>query len=78
MLDYKEEVKKLISETYDPADMLSKEAEFTTEILTENLKRILPYNAVDEHIVYECMVELGYKPQESEPLIYSWYLKRKI
>lgn len=78
IINYKEEVKKLISETYAPADMISKEVEFTTEQLTDNLRRILPFNAVDEHLIYECMIEMAYKPQESEPLIYSWYLKRKM
>lgn len=77
MLNYKDEVKKLISEAYEPADMISKEIETTTENLTASLKRILPDNAVDEHLIYECMIEMNYKPQESKPLVYSWYLKRK-
>lgn len=77
MLNYKDEVKNLISETYEPVDLLSKEIQTTTEMLTASLKQVLPHNAVDEHLVYECMKELGYKPEESEPLVYLWFLKRK-
>lgn len=77
IVDYKDEVKKLISETYEAADMISKEFDYTTESLTDNLKKIMPYNAVDEHLVYESLIELGFKPQESEPLKFSWYFKRK-
>lgn len=77
LLDYKKEVKRLISENYEPADALSKEFEYTTEKLTQNLKQILPYNAIDEHLVYEALLELDFEPKEEKPLIYFWYFKRK-
>jgi hypothetical protein len=35
ILNYKEEVKRLISENYEPADVLSKEFKFTYEALIE-------------------------------------------
>jgi hypothetical protein len=76
ILDYKQEVKKLISQGYAPADLISKEFEYTTEALVANFTRILPFSAVDEHIVYEALMELGFEPKESEPLVFSWYFKR--
>lgn len=77
ILDYKEEIKRLISENYVPADVLSKEFEMTTELLTEQLKTILPYNSVDEHLVYEALLELKFEPKESTPLLFFWYFRRK-
>lgn len=77
LLNYKDEVKRLISENYEPADTLSKEFRYTTEALTENLKKVLPYNSVDEHMVYEALRELEYEPKEEEPLDFYWYFKRK-
>jgi uncharacterized protein YutE (UPF0331/DUF86 family) len=76
-IDYKSEVKKLISENYEPADVLSKEFQKTTLKLTYELKNILPHNAVDEHLVYEALRELGFEPKEAKPLEYFWYFKRK-
>jgi hypothetical protein len=77
LLNYKEEIKRLISENYTPADLLSKEFTYTTEVLTTNLQAILPYNAIDEHVVYEALRELGFEPKESEPLVFLWYFRRK-
>jgi hypothetical protein len=77
ILDYKEEVKRLISENYESADLMSKEFEMSTAKLLENLKVILPYKAIDEYIVYESLVELGFEPKEKEPLMFLWYFKRK-
>ena len=77
MLDYKKEVKRLISENYEPADALSKEFQFTTEKLTENFQQIIPYKAIDEYLVYEALLELGFEPKEEQPLEYFWYFKRK-
>ena len=77
LLNYKDEVKRLISENYEPADTLSKEFQYTTEALTENLKNVLPHNAIDEHLVYESLRELGFEPKEEEPLVFFWYFKRK-
>jgi hypothetical protein len=76
-LNYKEEVKRLIKEAYEPADMLSKEFEYSTAQLTLNFQKIIPCNAIDEHLVYEALIELGFKPEESEPLCFLWYFKRK-
>ncbi|WP_417365885.1 hypothetical protein [Flavobacterium beibuense] len=76
-IDYKEEVKRLIEESYEPADVLSKEFRYTTEGLVHNLRNILPENSVNDHIVYEVLQELGYEPKEEEPLQYYWYFKRK-
>lgn len=76
ILDYKEEVKRLISESYIPADTLSKEFEMTTKKIVSNLRKILPYNAIDEHLVYESLLELGFEPKENEPLSFFWYFKR--
>jgi hypothetical protein len=76
-LNYKDEVKRLISENYEPADTLSKEFEKTTLQLTNELLQIFPSNALDEHLVYEVLRELGFEPKEKEPLCFSWYFKRK-
>lgn len=77
--DYKEELKKLISEGYQPADSLSKEFQYTTEQITVLLSRILPDGSIDEHMVYEVLMELKFEPKENpkQPLNYSWYFKRK-
>jgi ubiquinone biosynthesis protein COQ9 len=76
ILNYKNEVKKLISQSYTPAEVLSKEFEYTTDKLVENFQRIIPFQSVDEHVVYEALIELGFEPKESEPLVFSWYFKR--
>lgn len=77
ILDYKPEVKRLISENYAPADVLSKEFQFTTSKLVENFQNILPFNAVDENLVYEALTELGFEPKEETPLVFFWYFRRK-
>jgi hypothetical protein len=77
LFDYTDEVKRLITEMYEPADVTDKEFEYTTGDITNNLQCILPRKAVDEHMVYEVMTELGFKPQEKNPLEYYWYFKRK-
>lgn len=71
----KDEVKKLITEMYEPANMLNKEFRFTTMELTIKLMNILP--RVDDNDVYEALTELGYQPEEENPLEYYWYFKRK-
>lgn len=80
MMDYREEVKRLISELYEPADFVSKEFEFTTAAITERLSLVIPAHAVDEHLVYECLTDLGFKPSEhpEERLVFMWYFKRKF
>ena len=77
LLNYKDQVKRLISENYQPADALSKEFQFTTAKLVENLLNILPYNAIDEHLVYEALLELEFEPKEETPLCFFWYFRRK-
>lgn len=78
-VDYKEELKNLISEEYEPADSLSKEFQYTTEMATELFLMVMPTKSIDEHTVYEVLTELGYKPKEDPevPLLYNWYFKRK-
>jgi len=76
IIDYKEEVKRLLFEGYEPADLLNKELDFTTEQITDFLKSLVPANAINQHLVYEALLELGYQPQEAEPLQFRWYLKR--
>lgn len=76
-LNYKDEVKRLISENYEPADTLSREFQKTTLQLTYELLQIFPSNALDEHVVYEALRELGFEPKEKEPLCFFWYFKRK-
>lgn len=77
IIDYKNAVKELIKETYGPADLASKEIEKTTVELVQSFRNVLPQKVVDEHLVYEALIELGYKPKEKEPLIFMWYFKRK-
>lgn len=79
-LDYKEEVKRIISDTYEPADFISKEFAYSTAQLTELLMNIIPSGVIDEHLVYESLLELGFKPKENEtkPLLFEWYFKRKF
>lgn len=78
-LDYKEQLKKLITQEYEPADSLSKEFQYTTEQITFLLSNVLPDGSIDEHMVYEVLMELKFEPKENpeEPLNYSWYFKRK-
>jgi|GEM_PF-2960895 len=75
-IDYKEEVKRLISESYIPSDTVSKEFEMTTDQIVSNLSNILPQNSIDSHMVYEALMELGYEPKENTPLNYFWYFQR--
>lgn len=76
-LDYKNEVKKLIQDNYTFADILNKEFEYSTNELVANFQNVLPYKAVDDHLIYECLLELGFRPQETNvPLEYVWYFKR--
>lgn len=75
-IDYKEELKKLISESYVPADSLSKEFEMTTEAIYYNFMNVMPPNSIDPHMVYEVLIELDFRPKESEPLVFHWYFKR--
>ena len=77
ILDYKPEVKRLISENYEPADTLSKEFKKTTFELLVGFSSILPPNAIDENLVYEALIELGFEPKEEAPLVFFWYFKRK-
>lgn len=76
VVDYKEEVKRLISQNYAAADMLSKEFEMTTGDIVDYLRNIMPKNAVDAHLVYEALKELNFEPQEKSPLEYFWFFKR--
>ncbi len=78
ILNYKEEVKRLISEMYEPADSISKEFKMTTAKLLLNLHRILPYNAIDDHLIYEALIELDFQPKEEKPLQFYWYFRRKF
>lgn len=71
----KDEVKKLISEMYEPANMVNKEFRFTTLELTMKLMNILP--RIDDNDVYDALTELGFKPEEENTLEYYWYFKRK-
>jgi len=75
-IDYKEELKRLISENYVPADILSREFEMTTETIHNNFLNVLPPNSIDTHMVYEVLLELGFEPKETEPLVFFWYFKR--
>ncbi|MEO8534265.1 MAG: hypothetical protein ABI441_10955 [Flavobacterium sp.] len=77
ILNYKEEIKRLISENYEAADLVSKEFEYSTSQIVENLSLILPYNVIDDHLVYEALLELGFEPKEKIPLLFLWYFKRK-
>jgi hypothetical protein len=77
IINYKDEVKRLISDSYEPADMVNKEFQYTTFELTMHLKNILPDNAIDEHVIYEALLELGFQPKEEKPLVFNWYFKRK-
>lgn len=77
VVDYKEELKRLISETYEPADSLNKEFEKTTEEIVYGFRNILPENAIDDHLVYQAMLELKFEPKENPPMEFSWYFKRK-
>ncbi|RYG12577.1 MAG: hypothetical protein EOO07_18840 [Chitinophagaceae bacterium] len=75
--NYKDEAKRLINESYEPADILSKEVKFTTGEMVDNLKTFLPESWVDDHFVYEVLTELGYKPQEENSLRFFWYFKKR-
>lgn len=77
ILDYKPEVKRLISENYEPADAISKEFKKTTVELVIGFMGILPQNAVDEYMIYEALTELGFEPKEETPLCFFWYFRRK-
>lgn len=78
-LNYKDELKRLITAEYAPADTLSKEFQYTTEAITDLFLQVLPNGSIDEHDVYEVLLELGFQPKENpkKPLEYFWYFKRK-
>ena len=78
-VDYKEQLKKLISDEYETADSLSKEFEYSTEMITALFLNVMPAKSIDEHLVYEALIELGFVPKESPemPLAFFWYFKRK-
>jgi hypothetical protein len=38
---------------------------------------VIPNNAIDEHLVYEALRELGFEPRGKTASIF-WYFKRKI
>lgn len=78
LIDYKEEIKKLISISYEPANMIDKELEMNISDLVESLRNVLPYKAVDDHLVYEALTELNFVPHEKGPLEYIWFFRRKI
>lgn len=77
IIDYKKEVKRLIEETYEPADIVSVEVEKTTTDLVQGFRQIISSKQLDEHLVYEALIELGYSPKEKEPLSFYWLFKRK-
>lgn len=74
--DFNEEVKNIIQQNYAPADMISKEFEMTTEQIVDHLRSILPFNAVDDFVVYRALRELKFEPKEKEPLQFYWYFRR--
>lgn len=76
MIDYKEKIKQLISETYAPADLVSKEVEKTLQDLVFSFSQVFPSKLIDEHLVTEALLELGYTPKEKESLEFVWYFKR--
>lgn len=77
ILDYKPEVKRLISDNYEPADVLNKEFQKTTIQLVVDFMNILPHNSIDENLMYEALTELGFEPKEETPLCFFWYFRRK-
>lgn len=79
VIDYLEEVKKVISENYEPADLVSKEFEMSTSDLVDNLRNIIPHKAVDDYVVYQALKQLQFEPKEKpeKPLAFFWYFKRK-
>jgi len=77
-IDYKEEAKRLISESYEPADIISKEFQMSTADIVQHLRKILPENQVDDHLIYEALTDLKFQPKEKSPLEFYWYFKRKF
>lgn len=77
IVDYKEAIKKLIHDTYQPANMVTKEVQKTTPELVASFRNIMPSKQIDEHIIYEALTEMGYTPHEATPLEFYWYFKRK-
>jgi hypothetical protein len=39
---------------------------------------VIPNNAIDEHLVYEALRELGFEPKRGKAASIFWYFKRKI
>lgn len=76
-INYKDEIKRLIQEAYEPADIATQEVEKNTTELVEGFRNIMSSKQIDEHLVYEALIELGYSPKEKAPLLYCWYFKRK-
>lgn len=76
-INYLEEVKRLISENYEPADLVTKEFEKTTSDLVCDFRNIIPGAAIDEFIVYEALKQLKFEPKETAPLSFIWFFKRK-
>lgn len=76
IIDYKEEVKALIKQSYKQSDVVSQEFKLTTSQIVENLQQIMPEQSIDGHLVYEALIELGFEPKEEKPLSYYWYFQR--
>ncbi len=63
--DYKEKIKKLISDLYIPGEtgIGNHDLKLTTNQLVVQLKTVIPSNFIDEPTVFESLEELGYKPK---------------
>jgi hypothetical protein len=63
ILDYKNEVKGLLMKITSLLMCFLKSSKTTLE-LTYELMNVIPNNAIDEHLVYEALRELGFEPRK--------------
>lgn len=77
ILNYKDELKSLLSRDYIPGSLLEHDLSKTTLECFELFLQVYPMDSLTTHDVYLALIELGYKPMEFEPLNYKWYFLQK-
>lgn len=71
------ELVAILTEKYEPGNILDFDFSFTTLEVLEKMVNIFPANAIDLHDVYEALTIIGFVPQDLEPLDFKWYFKTK-
>ncbi|MGB0867980.1 MAG: hypothetical protein ACPGSD_00160 [Flavobacteriales bacterium] len=79
ILDYKPEIKEVLSSLFKPADIDSNEVDFLTlSELIENLGRVMPIKHLSETDVYECLKESGFKISQDHENQFGFMVQKII